>query len=28
VLGPLVISEDLLNKGLDIIENGLKEILG
>jgi 4-aminobutyrate aminotransferase/(S)-3-amino-2-methylpropionate transaminase len=28
VLSPLVISEDLLNKGLDIIENGLKEILG
>lgn len=28
VLGPLVISEALLNKGLDIIENGLKEILG
>jgi 4-aminobutyrate aminotransferase/(S)-3-amino-2-methylpropionate transaminase len=28
VLSPLVISEDLLNKGLNIIENGLKEILG
>ena len=28
VLSPLVISETLLNKGLDIIENGLKEILG
>jgi len=28
VLSPLVISEKLLNKGLDIIENGLKEILG
>ena len=28
VLSPLVISDTLLNKGLDIIENGLKEILG
>jgi len=28
VLGPLVISEALLNKGLDIIENGLQELLG
>ncbi|MEN9571198.1 MAG: hypothetical protein RL172_2429 [Bacteroidota bacterium] len=27
VLSPLVIEEALLNKGLDIIENGLKEIL-
>jgi 4-aminobutyrate aminotransferase/(S)-3-amino-2-methylpropionate transaminase len=27
ILSPLVISEALLNKGLDIIENGLKEIL-
>jgi 4-aminobutyrate aminotransferase / (S)-3-amino-2-methylpropionate transaminase / 5-aminovalerate transaminase len=28
ILSPLVISEELLNKGLDIIESGLKEILG
>ena len=28
VLSPLVISDALLNKGLDIIEKGLKEILG
>ena len=28
ILSPLVIEESLLNKGLDIIENGLKEILG
>ena len=28
VLSPLVISDVLLNKGLDIIEKGLKEILG
>ena len=28
ILSPLVIEEKLLNKGLDIIENGLKEILG
>jgi 4-aminobutyrate aminotransferase/(S)-3-amino-2-methylpropionate transaminase len=28
VLGPLIISEALLNKGLDIIENGLQELLG
>jgi 4-aminobutyrate aminotransferase/(S)-3-amino-2-methylpropionate transaminase len=28
ILGPLVITEEQLNKGLDIIENGLKEILG
>jgi len=27
ILSPLVISEALLNKGLNIIENGLKEIL-
>ena len=28
ILSPLVIEENLLNKGLDIIENGLKELLG
>ncbi len=28
ILSPLVISEELLNKGLDIIESGLREILG
>ena len=28
ILSPLVIEENLLNKGLDIIENGLQEILG
>jgi 4-aminobutyrate aminotransferase/(S)-3-amino-2-methylpropionate transaminase len=28
ILSPLVIEENLLNKGLGIIENGLKEILG
>ena len=28
ILSPLVIEDSLLNKGLDIIENGLKEILG
>ena len=28
ILSPLVIEENLLNRGLDIIENGLKEILG
>jgi 4-aminobutyrate aminotransferase/(S)-3-amino-2-methylpropionate transaminase len=28
ILSPLVINENLLNKGLDIIENGLREILG
>ena len=28
ILSPLVISEELLNKGLDIIESGLREIVG
>ncbi|WP_153801229.1 aspartate aminotransferase family protein [Foetidibacter luteolus] len=28
VLSPLIIEEDMLNKGLDIIENGLKELTG
>jgi 4-aminobutyrate aminotransferase/(S)-3-amino-2-methylpropionate transaminase len=28
ILSPLVISEALLHKGLDIIENGLQELLG